>query len=113
MLYIFDLICVQSTMSDQNVNTLTGETLLTLPEAAADFGGVAVPLNTVKMYVYQGVKGLKLESVSINGRYTSKEAIQRFIERKQNLDYKPEKPRHNPLTPKQVEDGLRRHGIVK
>jgi len=42
------------------------ETLLTLEEAAADFGGVKVPVVTVQRWVYQGIKGLKLESVLIN-----------------------------------------------
>jgi len=101
-------------MTAQNVTPLlSGEMLISLAQAADDFGGVAIPLTTVRKYVYRGARGLKLESVSINGRYTSKEAIQRFIERKQNLDYKPEKPKYKPLTPKQVEEGLWRHGIVK
>ena len=64
-------------MNEQN--PLIGETLISLSAAAQDFGGVPIPLNTVQKYVYQGVKGLKLESISINGRYTSKEAILRFI----------------------------------
>jgi hypothetical protein len=59
------------------------------------------------------VQGLKLESVSINGRYTSKEAIQRFIERKQNLGQPQAKPKVKRLTQAQVDAGLRRHGIVK
>ena len=73
-------------MTAENVNPLLTETVIPLTEAAADFGGGAIPLATVRKYVYRGVQGLKLESVSINGRYASKEAIQRFIERKQNLD---------------------------
>ena len=95
------------------VNALLGETLITLSEAAEDFGGIPVPFNTVRGYIYHGIKGLKLESISINGRYTSKEAIQRFIERKQNLGQSFEKPPVKKLTQAQVDAGLRRHGLVK
>ena len=101
------------TMIDPKVNTLLGETLITLSEAAQDFGGIPVPISTIRDYVYRGVRGLKLESISINGRYTSKEAIQRFIERKQHLGQPFEKPAVKKLTQAQVEAGLRRHGIVK
>ena len=100
-------------MSAKNANLLDGETLLTLAEAAADFGGVPIPYNTVKKYIYQGFQGIKLESVNINGRYTSKEAIQRFIERKQNPGQPVEKPKIKRMTQAQVDAGLRRHGIVK
>ena len=50
-------------MASQKVNPLEGENLLTLHEAAEDFGGVSIPYNTVKLYAYQGVKGTKLDSV--------------------------------------------------
>ena len=94
-------------------DSLLGETLLTLSEAANDFGGLQIPLNTVKRYVYQGIKGLKLESISINGRYTSREAIQRFIERKQCLGQLFEKPPPKRLSATQVETILRQNGIIK
>ena len=77
------------TESKNNSLHLLEETLVTLTEAAQDFGGISIPVNTVQKYVYQGIKGLKLESININGRYTSKEAIRRFIERKQNTDQLP------------------------
>jgi hypothetical protein len=99
-------------MSDPS-NPLIGETLIALDDAAKDFGGVAIPYNTLKVYAYQGVKGLKLETIYINKRYTSKEAIRRFIERRQCLAQKPEKPKVQRLTQRQVDAGLKRHGIVK
>jgi len=99
-------------MSNKKVNPLHGETLVTLDEAAKDFGGVPIPLNTVKSYVYNGGKGLKLESIFINTRYTSKEAIQRFIMRKQGFEPS-EKPKSKRLTQQQVDAGLKRHGIVQ
>ena len=91
-------------------HSLIGETLITLAEAAQDFGGISIPVNTVQKYVYQGVQGLKLESININGRYTSKEAILRFIERKQDPERLP-----SPKKPAQpdTEAGLRRHGIIR
>ena len=105
----------KSIMKNQEVNTLSllGETLITLSDAAKDFGDISVPISTVRMYVYQGVQGLKLETISINGRYTSKEAIRRFIERKQNIGMPFEKPRVKPMTTAELEAGLRRHGLVK
>ena len=99
-------------MTIQSTDQLVGETLLTLKEAANDFGGLTIPLRTLQKYVYEGVRGITLESVFINGRYTSKEAIQRFIERRQT-GYVPEKPKHLPMTPKQIDEGLRRHGLVR
>ena len=100
-------------MNDKKVNPLHGETLISLKEAATNFGGVPVPISTLRHYVYVGFQGIKLETVSLNGRYTSKEAIQRFIERKQNPGQLAEKPKIKRMTQAQVDAGLRRHGIVK
>jgi len=100
-------------MTDHRINPLSGETLIPLTKAAEDFGGVPVPLSTVRDYVYRGVRGLKLESISINGRFTSREAIARFIERKQNLGSPLAKPLIKPMTKSQIEAGLRWHGLVK
>ena len=90
----------------------TTETLVTLKEAAQDFGGIAIPFNTLRNYVYLGVKGVKLETVLINKRYTSKEAIQRFIERKQGGEPVTKKSEPKRMTTGQTEEILRRHGIV-
>ena len=100
-------------MTEHSVNPLIGETLIPLAKAAEDFGGIPVPLSTVRDYVYRGVSGLKLESIRINGRFTSKEAIARFIERKQNLGQTLAKPLVKPMTQTQIDAGLRRHGLVK
>ena len=90
---------------------LSEESLLTLEEAARDFGGISIPLNTIRYYAYQGVGGLKLETIRINRRYTSKEAIQRFIAQRQNLGQLPEKPKSKRMTPEQIDEGLRKYGI--
>ena len=94
--------------------TLGGEILISLKEAAEDFGGVTVALPTVKKYVYKGVKGIKLETVFINGRYTSKEAIQRFIEKRQQPKPTRGRPKRIPaMSPAETQAILRRHGIIK
>ena len=92
---------------------LLGETLLTIKDAAVDFAGESIPVETVRKYIYKGVGGLKLESVSRNGRFTSKEAIVRFLERKQNHGQPVEKPKVKRLTQAQVDAGLKLHGLVK
>jgi len=98
---------------NNTMSGLTDESLLTLEEAARDFGGISIPLNTIRYYAYQGVGGLKLETIRINRRYTSKEAIQRFIAQRQNLGQLPEKPKSKRMTPEQIDEGLRRYGIRK
>ena len=88
------------------------ETLMTLKEAAEDFGGVSVPYNTVLKYAYRGVKGIKLETVFVNQRYTSREAIHRFIRQRQG-GTEAEKPRVQPLSQKQVKATLKKFKIIK
>jgi hypothetical protein len=99
-------------MSDKNTNPLFGETLITIPEAAQNFGGVTVSIETVRKYIYKGVQGIKLESININGRYTSKEAIQRFIERKQNPG-QPAKPQKPKMTQAEIDAARKRYGFVR
>jgi len=98
-------------MADSVNYPLRGENLITLQEAANDFGGISIPLVTLKNYIYQGVQGVKLESVWINRRYTSREAIQRFIARKQGTGMTV--PQGSELSHKEVEKELRKYGIVK
>ena len=101
-------------MNHQKTTLLDGETLITLNEAAQDFGGLTIPLCTVQKYVYRGVKGLKLESIFVNGRYTSKEAIQRFIEQRQNPCQKMEPvPKFKKMSQEEVDAGLRKYGLIK
>jgi hypothetical protein len=78
---------------------------MTLSEAAQNFNGITISIETVRKYIYKGVQGIKLESININGRYTRKEAIQRFIERKQN-PRQPAKPKIPKLTQAEVDAGL-------
>ena len=100
-------------MNHKKVKTLLqDEILMTLVEAAEDFGGVVIPLRTVRFYVYEGVNGVKLETIRINRRYTSKEAIQRFLERRHGITPS-KKPKIQRLTQAQIDAGLKRHGLVK
>jgi len=92
--------------------TIFSETLVPLREAAEDFNGVKVPLATVKRWAYTGYCGLRLETVSINKVYTSKEAILRFLEQKQKLECHPVRSPVDDLTPAQIEKELKRHGII-
>jgi hypothetical protein len=99
-------------MSCQEESPLSGEHLVTLAEAADNFGGVSISLDTIRKYIYQGVSGLKLETIYINRRYTSLEAIQRFISRRQGD--MPEKPKPKKrMTPEEIDAGLRRFGVRK
>ena len=92
-------------------NLLQGETLLTIPEAAKNFNGITIPVETLRKYIYRGVGGIKLESVSLNGRYTSKEAIQRFLERRQNPQ-QPETPVSKKMPQEEIDAKLRKHGFL-
>ena len=97
----------------ERTTNLLDEELMTLKEASEDFGGVKVPMPTVIRWVQTGIKGLKLETVMINKRYTSRAAIRRFIERKQGFDEIVMKPKVKRMTRSEVQEGLRRHGIIK
>jgi len=97
----------------QEDNPLLGEHLVTLDDAARNFGGVPVSITTIRKYVYQGVAGLKLETVYINRRYTSMEAIQRFISKRQRLGQMPEKPKQKRMTQEQIDEGVRKYGLRK
>ena len=59
----------------------TNETLIPFNSAREAFpGGKRLSLATVHRWRVQGVRGTKLETILIGGsRYTSAEAIQRFI----------------------------------
>lgn len=73
-----------------DVNT---ETLVQFSEASRNFPGKPVCIQTLHRWRLRGVRGNKLESCLIGGiRFTSKEAIQRFIEAQNAGDQKPVKP---------------------
>lgn len=63
------------------MNDLTKEVLLKLNEARSEFpGGKRLSLATLHRWRLPGIRGVRLETVLIGGmRYTSREAIARFI----------------------------------
>ena len=57
------------------------ETLITMTQAKTAFPGRTVGMASLTRWRVDGVRGVKLETLLVGGlRYTSKEAIQRFIE---------------------------------
>ncbi len=60
---------------------IQNETVCTVTEAAKLFPG-RPHIATVWRYVHTGVRGLRLETIKVGGkRFTSHEAVERFIER--------------------------------
>ncbi|WP_197453025.1 DUF1580 domain-containing protein [Rosistilla oblonga] len=60
--------------------SLRDEGLLTLPEARLQFPGRPPALITMRRYVSCGLRGVRLESLLLNGcRFTSRPAIDRFL----------------------------------
>lgn len=63
------------------------ETLFQFPEARSEFPMGRVSLATLHRWRQKGVRGVKLETVLIGGlRYTSREAIARFIAAQNEAD---------------------------
>jgi hypothetical protein len=63
------------------MSTLIGEQLQTLAEARVATPGKPDP-STLWRWAHRGVRGVRLETILIGGRrYTSAEAMARFIER--------------------------------
>jgi hypothetical protein len=61
---------------------LRTEQLRSLTDAPADVPGKRPHISTLMRWVLRGVKGIKLETVVVGGRrYTSVEAINRFVAR--------------------------------
>lgn len=65
---------------------ISSETLLPIGQVPSlipsSRAGKKTHISTVWRWVLNGVRGIQLESVSIGGsRYTSREAVQRFVER--------------------------------
>lgn len=67
---------------------VNSEDLLTLRDARSEFpGGRRLGLATIQRWRLHGVRGVKLETLLIGGsRYTSREAIARFIAAQNGAD---------------------------
>ena len=91
---------------------LMDETLVSMKDACNKFP-VKVSRSGVESLIRKGTRGIKLETIFIsNKRYTSEEAIRRFIERTQNRpDQKKEihQPVRSRLTAKELEEGRKKY----
>lgn len=73
--------------------SITAETLLSLKQARNEFAN-RPSLPTLWRWILRGTKGIRLESVRIGGRrYTSVEAIARFMEATAKADRLAAKPK--------------------
>ena len=82
---------------------LAKETLILLKDAYQYFP-VAVSRTWLEKMIRKGTRGITLETFFFcNRRYTSKEAIQRFIERTQNQENRESLPAGKPLTRSKAE----------
>lgn len=91
---------------------LAQEQLLTLNEARGRFP-VRISLSAIWRKIRKGSRGVKLETIYLGRRYTSVEAIARYIERTQcsNNTGAILTPEKTPV--KQVDQGLREHGVIQ
>ena len=68
---------------------LLDENLISMKEACESFP-MPVSRSSIEKMIRRGTRGVRLETIFFcNKRYTSREAIRRFIERIQNTDEKP------------------------
>jgi len=71
---------------------LLEEKLISMKEACESFP-VPVSRSSIEKMIRRGTRGVRLETIFLcNKRYTSREAIRRFIERIQNTDEKLKEP---------------------
>ena len=96
--------------------TLIDETLVPMSEAGDAFP-VKVSRACLERMIRQGTRGIRLETIFIaNRRYTSREAIRRFIERTQNTSPELERPQPSKpatMTAKQLEAARKRFKLPK
>jgi len=73
---------------------LADETLITIKQACDSFP-VKVTRQALQRAITTGIRGVQLETILILGRrYTSLEAIQRYLERSQNSKRTVKKPKN-------------------
>ena len=91
---------------------LAKETLIPLREAAPYFPA-KVSRGWLEKMIRTGSRGVRLETFFFcNKRYTSKEAIQRFLEQTQKTAQpKPEPPRRKRMSEAEITKGLRKFGL--
>ncbi len=91
---------------------LSNERLRLLAKASPDFPG-RPHTSTLLRWALRGVKGIKLETVIVGGRrFTSLEAIQRFIERLSKSEAGENSPQQRGRRNSRVEQELDEAGIT-
>ena len=89
---------------------LLDETLLSLVEACAHFP-VKSSRATLERWIRKGCRGIVLETVLICGkRYTSKEAIDRFIRGQLQVEAEKAQPTQS-MSKKAIAEASRRYGL--
>jgi hypothetical protein len=90
---------------------LADETLIAIAEAGKAFP-VAVSKSNVERMVRNGTRGVQLETILIGyRRYTSKEAIRRFIERTQGKKTKTQSPPRQSLSQAKIEELRKKYNM--
>jgi hypothetical protein len=90
---------------------LIDETLVSRTEACKEFP-VTCSLSAIERWWRKGSRGVVLESVLICGkRYTSKEAIARFIRGQLQVEAERPAPTRGTMSKKDVEAAARRFGL--
>lgn len=91
---------------------LAQEQLLTLSEARGRFP-VRLSLSAIWRKIRKGSRGVKLETIYLGRRYTSVEAIARYIERTQCGNHQENIVTSKKNCVEQVDHGLRKHGVTQ
>ena len=90
---------------------LLGENLIPMSSAGKHFP-VSVQRSTVERWVRRGVAGAKLETVRVGGkRFTSLEAITRFLHAQQLQGHQPVTTPKPSMTKAELEAGRKRYGL--
>lgn len=90
---------------------LLEETLVTLTEACRCFP-VRCSRSAVERWIRRGGRGAVLESVMLCGkRYTSKEAISRFLRAQLHVEDDRPEPKRGGKSRKEIEEASRRFGL--
>lgn len=95
---------------------LADETLIPMQEACDAFP-VKISQACLQRMIRKGTRGVRLETIFIaNRRYTSSEAIRRFIERTQNTSQEvksPLPPKSTTMTSQQLEAARKKYNLPK
>ena len=90
---------------------LLDETLVSLTEAGECFP-VHTARSTVERWIRLGSRGVILESIYFGGkRYTSKEAIERFVRSQLHVEADRPVTKHGSMSKRELEEKTRKYGL--